>query len=148
MAVVHPVTIRPLVVARRKDERPLEGLVQAEPVLDETVVAPLAARFDISRMHHEIDVVVAIDFGDKSGERRFFDRAVRHVADQGKRERCHAASPSPAYAERIAASTRRLTRDNSTTMLTNLDSHDDSSDVATEAFATVLAGPDVAVKKR
>ena len=43
-------------------------------MLDETVVASLAARLDISRVHHEIDVIVAIDFGDKPGERRFSDR--------------------------------------------------------------------------
>jgi hypothetical protein len=57
------------------------------------VVAPLAARLDVARMHDEVDVIVPIDLGNQSRERCLPDGAVRHVADQGEREGCHTASP-------------------------------------------------------
>src|SRR5262245_56006699 len=85
--------VRPLVVSGRVDERALELLVEPEPADDEIVVAPFAAGLDVADVDHEIDVVVAIDFGCQGGKLRFSRVAVRHVSNQGKGERGNAASP-------------------------------------------------------
>src|SRR5262245_2322742 len=60
---------------------------------DKLVVAPLAARLDVARVHHEVDVVISIDLRNESGELLLPGGAVWHVADQRKSERCHPASP-------------------------------------------------------
>ena len=73
LAVVDPMAVRPFVVAGRENERALECLVQRESVTDEIVVAPLAARLDVARVHHKVDVVVPIDLGDQPVERRLPD---------------------------------------------------------------------------
>jgi len=81
LAVVHTVAVGPLVVSRSEDKRSLECLVQLEAVFDELVVTAFASGLDVARVHHEIDVVVTIDLGDKSGEWCFPGRAIRHVTD-------------------------------------------------------------------
>jgi hypothetical protein len=60
---------------------------------DETVVAPLAARLDIARVHHKVDVTVSIDLVDEPSEWRLPGVAIRHVADQGKCKCFCAISP-------------------------------------------------------
>jgi hypothetical protein len=74
---------------------------------DEIVVAAFAARLDVAGVHHEVDVIVAIDLGHQPGERRFSCGAIRHVADQREGEGRNAAAP----VGRLLSGTRRVHRD-------------------------------------
>ena len=58
------------------------------------VRAWLAACFDVSGMHYEVDVVVPVDLGYQTLEARLHRGAVRHVADECEREGCNSVSPS------------------------------------------------------
>jgi hypothetical protein len=93
LAVVYPVAVGPLVVPGFVDKRALERLVQVESMTNESVVAPLAAGLDVARVHDEVDVIVPIDLGNQSAERRLPFGPVGHVADQGECEGRHTVSP-------------------------------------------------------
>src|SRR5262245_30060161 len=62
-------------------------------MLDELVVAPLAARLDVARVHHEIEVVVPIEPLAEPRELRLPGFTVGHIANQRESEWRDPASP-------------------------------------------------------